>query len=126
MKQDDWPTMTSAEFAKANIAAINGPVRIRRYTKLLGIYYPEGFSPAEPRSAQLALEDPIKTTKADLLKQIESLEEDNRHLKKLLAARTEAVKTTSSLPPPSKLSDPFATLPKQDREFFERKLGKKK
>ena len=114
--------MTTAEFAKANLAALEEPVRIRRYTKVVGAYYPDGTNVFEPpASVQSTVLD------AELIaaqKVIEQLEEDNRHLKRQLAARDTTQAAVSR--PEHPMKDVFAGLAKQDREFFERKLGKTK
>jgi hypothetical protein len=136
--------MTTAEFAKANLAALAEPVTVRRYTNTVGTYYPEGFEPAvAPSPSQIDLDftsaavDVAVEKAKDLQKRVEQLEEDNRHLKKELAARPPAVVDAVShttvprtaidpIRPRSASANPFDGLPKQDREFFERKLGTKK
>lgn len=35
--------MTSAEFTRANLSTLDEPVVIKRYTKVIGTYYPEGY-----------------------------------------------------------------------------------
>jgi len=37
--------MTSAEFTRANLSTLTEPVAIKRYTKVIGTYYPEGIDP---------------------------------------------------------------------------------
>lgn len=106
--------MTSAEFAKANLAAIDAPVEIRRYTTVMGTYYPHGYEPAD--APQLAL--PAVDKK--VAERVEELEEEVRRLKRELSAKALA---WPALPPQQTSRDVFADLPKQDREFFERKLG---
>ncbi len=133
--------MTTAEFAKANLSVLGEIVRIRRYTKVVGTYYPGGFEPGEmPAQATLELEGPLlaqATTITDQMARIEDLESEVKRLKKELAARPPvvvdavAVMTNPRTPsdplrPRSTSDNPFAGLPKQDREFFERKLGTKK
>jgi hypothetical protein len=83
-------TMTSAEFAKANLAALSEPVSVRRYTKVIGVYYPEGFEPAELVLDQpdlALLESPTKLT----AKRFEELEDEIRFLKRELARRPETI-----------------------------------
>lgn len=128
--------MTTAEFAKANLAALEEPVSIRRYTKVLGTYYPEGFEPATvPPQPTLDLEAHSLISDLEAAeKHVRDLEDEVRILKKELAKRplvpespgryTEAVGKT--MPAPRRTDDPFIGLAKQDRDFFERKLGKKK
>ncbi len=133
--------MTSAEFAKANLAALEEPVTIRRYTKALGTYYPVGtvyVAPDAPPPPSLFADLPVPGLSA-ATKRISELEEEVARLKKLLAARPPEYvmppgrfldQTSSSAPlpkpDPDRVRSAFADLPKQDREFFERKLGKKK
>lgn len=136
--------MTTAEFAKANLAALEEPVSVRRYTKVVGTYYPDGYAPAAaPAPLQAALESipdfmpetvAPSSTKATA-KIIEDLTEEVRRLKKELAARPPTPITDglpeSWRPQPVAVAkiragDPFAGLAKQDHEFFERKLGTKK
>jgi hypothetical protein len=129
--------MTTAEFAKANLAALEEPVRVRRYTKTVGVYYPEGFEPASaPQPAQVTLEEVAPSSVEATQKIVEDLTQEVARLKRELAARpfvtpsrppslpTDAVGKVVSVP--RRDDDPFAGLAKQDREFFERKLGKKK
>jgi hypothetical protein len=127
--------MTTAEFAKANLAALEEPVTIRRYTKTLGTYYPDGYEPSSvpPPPALFDEED----DKARNLVRVPAttvtdLEAEVKRLKQELAARpsqelTEGVVVTINPYKPLKPSgDPFAGLAKQDRDFFERKLGTSK
>ena len=117
--------MTTAEFAKANLAALEEPVKVRRYTKSVGTYYPEGYEPkmavAVPQMALLDLEPEVVAQAA----QIVALEDEVKHLKKQLATR-EAVTAIPGFDarPTHPMKDVFSDLAKQDREFFERKLGK--
>jgi len=135
--------MTTAEFAKANLAALEEPVKIRRYTKAVGTYYPEGYIAALPGEAtvQVTLDNSVQTLKAHL-DEIEELEAEVKRLKKELAARppvSPAARDTSAgrspvgaefvtqerrTVPQHPMKDVFSDLAKQDREFFERKLGK--
>ena len=127
--------MTSAEFAKANLAGLEEPIAIRRYTKTVGVYYPEGYaaptavinmgseaSPEQVEALRLQLEaiDNI-TVPVAATKRIEELEDEVKRLKRELAARPAVANIVLRHP-----EDPFAGLAKQDKEFFERKLGKKK
>ena len=122
--------MTTAEFAKANLAALEEPVKIRRYTKSVGTYYPEGYIaalPGEVATVQVTLDDPVQTLKAHL-DEIEDLEAEVKRLKKELAARppvgAEFMGQERRTVPTHPMKDVFSDLAKQDREFFERKLGK--
>jgi hypothetical protein len=121
--------MTTAEFAKANLAAIEEPVSIRRYTKTVGTYYPEGFEPASmPRPAQVSLDEVAEAAPESIKatqKIVDDLIEEVARLKQELARRPASIGATTAFPK-TKAGDPFAGLAKQDREFFERKLGKKK
>jgi len=130
--------MTTAEFAKANLAALAEPVSVRRYTQTVGTYYPMGFEPAAaPPPLTLGLEGVSLIDDLALREtQVHDLETEVKRLKQELAKRPlpdgppvaggttavaggQYVRVTRS-------EDPFAGLAKQDREFFERKLGKKK
>lgn len=132
--------MTTAEFAKANLAALEEPVKIRRYTKAVGTYYPEGYIAALPGEniVQVTLDNPVQTLKAHL-DEIEELEAEVKRLKKELAARppvltfadgsrvpvgSELLAQERRTVPQHPMKDVFSDLAKQDREFFERKLGK--
>jgi hypothetical protein len=115
--------MTTAEFAKAGLADLEEPVSIRRYTTVIGTYFPKGteVGPTEaPRQEELDLVRPVLT---EASKRIKELEEEVAHLKRQLAARATPVVSSRSV---SIKDDPFSELPSQDRDFFERKLGKKK
>jgi hypothetical protein len=120
--------MTTAEFAKANLAALEEPVKIRRYTKAVGTYYPEGYEPkmavAVPQMPLLDLEPEVVAQAA----QIVVLEDEVKRLKRELAARppagSEFMGQERRTVPQHPAKDVFSDLAKQDREFFERKLGK--
>lgn len=127
--------MTTAEFQKAKLDALTEPVRIRRYTKAVGTYYPEGFEPSTaPKTAPASVQSSVLDEEiVAAQKVITQLEEDNRHLKKMLAARdtpnvqpvgSELLSQERRTIPQHPMKDAFAGLAKQDREFFERKLGK--
>lgn len=126
--------MTTAEFAKANLAALQEPVKVRRYTKSVGTYYPEGYIAALPGETEVqttlaAIPDQTPSLSAAREK-IEELEAEVKRLKKELAARppvgTEFVGQERRTVPQHPMKDVFSDLAKQDREFFERKLGTKK
>jgi|PlaIllAssembly_1097288.scaffolds.fasta_scaffold713965_2 hypothetical protein len=128
--------MTTAEFAKANLAALAEPVQIRRYTTTVGTYYPQGF---EPSVAPVAPPPTLGLTVAhdpdpEVVAKIVDLELEVKRLKQELAKRPAALEVPEAFAPkpvavstitqPKKSSeDPFAGLAKQDRDFFERKLG---
>jgi hypothetical protein len=133
--------MTTAEFAKANLAALAEPVSVRRYTQVVGTYYPMGYEPAS--APQLPLPDPtlvgteygpVHSLIGDLAaaeKHVRDLELEVKRLKQDLARRPLTVspvgKDTSAVGGTTyavrRTDDPFVGLAKQDREFFERKLG---
>ena len=129
--------MTTAEFAKANLAALAEPVSVRRYTQVVGTYYPMGYEPATaPPPPTLGLVEPVIafTPDVDLLAKVVDLELEVKRLKQELAKRPAALEVPEAFRPqpaaigvvvnPRKASeDPFAGLAKQDRDFFERKLG---
>jgi hypothetical protein len=135
--------MTTAEFAKANLAALEEPVKIRRYTKAVGTYYPEGYIAALPGETVPRLDFEFTAAAVDVaVAKVKELEEEVKRLKKELAARPLVVSpaamhtTAGSSPvgsefvtqerrtvPQHPMKDVFADLAKQDREFFERKLG---
>jgi len=130
--------MTTAEFAKANLAGLEEPVTVRRYTKVLGVYHPGGYEPAyEPPVTQTSLaldgETIVKGGLAIASQTIKDLEDEVKRLKRLLSERGIASDKVHVWEPdvlPVKVAanrreDPFSGLSKQDREFFERKLGKK-
>jgi hypothetical protein len=131
-KEANMKEMTTAEFAKANLAALEEPVTVRRYTKTVGTYYPEGYEPkmavAVPSFPTLDLEPQVVAQAA----QIVVLEDEVKRLKKLLAAREPTQVITGAeymaqerrTVPQHPMKDAFSDLAKQDREFFERKLGK--
>jgi hypothetical protein len=135
--------MTTAEFQKTKLEALEEPVKVRRYTKAVGTYYPEGYI------ATLAVAVPafepglLDAEVVDQAAQIVALEDEVKHLKKLLAAKMESFEAlqartgTVVVPvgsellsqerrtvPQHPMKDVFSDLAKQDREFFERKLGK--
>lgn len=135
--------MTTAEFQKTKLEALEEPVKVRRYTKAVGTYYPEGYI------ATLAVAVPafepglLDAEVVDQAAQIVALEDEVKHLKKLLAAKMESFEAlqartgTVAVPvgnellsqerrtvPQHPMKDVFSDLAKQDREFFERKLGK--
>lgn len=122
--------MTSAEFARANLAELDEPVRIRRYTKTVGTYYPDGFEPIVEQPGLLSVDaarvaeglPPKELTKQIAQERIIELEGEVARLKRELAKRL----PIEGLAGPTKGHDPFSGLAKQDRDFFERKLGGKK
>jgi len=125
--------MTTAEFAKSNLAALEEPVEVRRYTKVVGTYYPESFAPiAAPEALNLALDASLTQVAAQ--KRVDDLEDEVKRLKQLLSERgisSDKLHVWGLDAFPAKVAanrkeDPFSGLSKQDREFFERKLGKKK
>jgi NADPH-dependent ferric siderophore reductase len=107
--------MTTAEFGKANLAKIDDVVEIRRYSTVVGTFYPAGTAAVTLQGD----ETPLK----EAARRIEELEEEVKALKRLLAAKSAPIASSSSVKVDG---DPFAGLAKQDRDFFERKLGKKK
>jgi hypothetical protein len=128
--------MTTAEFRAADLEALEEPVRLRKYKKRLGTYFPSSF---EPSVADLDAPAPSRAQSERILE----LEDEVKRLKKLLAARETPARPD---PPPARLpegseellsrsrrtvkvprhvEDPIKGLPNQDRQFFERKLGKK-
>lgn len=133
--------MTTAEFQKTKLEALEEPVKVRRYTKAVGTYYPEGYI------ATLAVAVPafepglLDAEVVDQAAQIVALEDEVKHLKRQLAAKIEAFAAiegrtvTSTIigsellsqerrtVPQHPMKDVFSDLAKQDREFFERKLG---
>jgi hypothetical protein len=135
--------MTTAEFAKANLAALEEPVKIRRYTKAVGTYYPEGYIASLPGETVPRLDFEFTAAAVDVaVAKNRELEEEVKHLKKQLAAKMESFEDlqartgTVAVPvgsellsqerrtvPTHPMKDVFADLAKQDREFFERKLG---
>lgn len=120
--------MTTAEFAKANLAALEESVTIRRYTQVIGTYFPKGFEPASaPPPPTLGLTEPANSLIGDLAaaeKHVRELEEEVGRLKRELAKRP--LPAVAPIPVTRASGDPFAGLAKQDRDFFERKLGTKK
>lgn len=131
--------MTTAEFQKAKLDALEEPVKVRRYTKAVGTYYPEGYIAAlEPTAPASVVSAALDAELIAAQKVIAQLEDDNRHLKKLLASRDALLTSAQVIPPVGSellsqerrtipqhpMKDVFADLAKQDREFFERKLGK--
>lgn len=114
--------MTSAEFARANLAELDEPVRIRRYTKTVGTYYPDGFEPSETPQVALPLEEIAPSSVKASQKVLEELTDEVARLKRELAKRL----PIEGLAGPTRGHDPFSGLAKQDRDFFERKLGGKK
>lgn len=117
--------MTTAEFGKANLTKIDDVVEIKRYNTVVGTFYPTGTVKVD-----------AGTPDVDLVAakvQVRLLEDEIKHLKRRLAeyAAKELVSSPliKAIHPAGTArgqSDPFSGLPKQDREFFERKLGKKK
>jgi hypothetical protein len=89
--------MTTAEFAKYNLAGLQEPVSIRRYTKKIGVYYPDGTSPLsmiqmgptpspeQVEALRMQLEIPTPDRVND--DRIRELEEENAILKLELARR---------------------------------------
>lgn len=150
--------MTTAEFAKANLQELKEPVQLRRYTKVIGTYYPQSVEPPqgfldlgpdatpdqveairtdlggpakraeiEARRMSQSIEDEVAPIRAN--KVIADLTAEVAMLKKELAARAplpESWQPQAAAVGKLTSKDVFADLPKQDREFFERKLGTKK
>lgn len=122
--------MTTAAFAKATFGTLDEPIEVRRYTKVVGIYYPAGYDPSPlPEVLNLVLDAGLTQVAAQ--KRVDDLEDEIRRLKKLLSERGIASDKVHVWEPEVKVAanrreDPFSGLSKQDREFFERKLGKKK
>lgn len=112
--------MTTAEFQRAPLTAITEPVQVRRYTTVVGVYYPHGQEPeTEDLQAKLdtvygVMPSPSQTNR------VKELEDEVAHLKRQLAARSDKA------PVRAERHFDLDVLPKQDREFFERKLGGKK
>jgi len=107
--------MTTAEFGKANLAKIDDVVEIRRYSTVVGTFYPAGHA-----GEMLQVDEtPLK----EAAKRISELEDEVKALKRLLAVKSVPIASSGSI---TSAGDPFAGLAKQDRDFFERKLGKKK
>jgi len=130
--------MTTAEFAKANLAALEEPVSVRRYTQVVGTFFPKGLEPVIDPPQMTLQEHSLIGDLAAAEKHVREIEDEVKQLKQELAKRP--VITTTAMPDsghetiflhlpvvpaPRRTDDPFAGLAKQDREFFERKLGKK-
>jgi hypothetical protein len=107
--------MTTAEFGKANLTKIEDVVEIRRYSTVVGTFYPAG-------KAVVTLQAAVEHTQV-AQERIDALETEVKALKRLLAAKSAPIASSSSVKVDG---DPFSGLAKQDRDFFERKLGKKK
>lgn len=139
--------LTTAQFAKTNLEALAEPVSIRRYTKVVGTYYPAAFDPTfappapAPPDLGLVAEIPVDVPRSpSAAKRVEELEEEVAMLKRELAARPivhiqvpeafmaqpAAMAKVAARKPEALPKDVFDALPKQDREFFERKLGRRK
>jgi len=125
--------MTTAEFAKASFGTLAEPVEVRRYTTVVGVYYPAGFAPiVEVETLNLALDAGLTQVAAQ--KRVDDLEDEVKRLKQLLSERRISSEKLHVWEPDGlrptvatgRKEDPFSGLSKQDREFFERKLGKKK
>jgi hypothetical protein len=120
--------MTTAEFAKANLAALEEPVKIRRYTKAVGTYYPEGYIASLPVAVPAFEPGLLDAEVVGQAAQIVVLEDEVKRLKRELASRppvgSELLAQERRTVPQHPMKDAFSSLAKQDREFFERKLGK--
>lgn len=121
--------MTSAEFTRVNLTKLDAPVTIKRYTKIIGAYYPAAFEPAD---APISIHPPEFYEK-DARDKIEALEVEVKRLKQLLAQRdmpnmlakpvlTNAIAGEGS----GRGVRPLARLRSQDRDFLARKLEEKK
>lgn len=104
----------SAEFRKG-FAAETEPVEVMKYREVLGTWYPAGTETPEKEA------DEIIDYAVSRTREIEALREEVKQLKRLLAARANKVEDE-----PKTVDAAIAALPKQDREFFEKRLGKKK
>jgi hypothetical protein len=83
--------MTTAEFAKANLAALEEPVAVRRYTTMIGKYYPDGFEPATgPVVATIDLGLMEASSKVSA-RRISDLEEEVSRLEQELARRPTSI-----------------------------------
>ena len=111
-------TMTTAEFGRTGLASFTEPVEVKRYATVVGIWYPTGgvLPPSDP---DLMGHGPSTTQK-----RVEELEEEIKHLKKLLAAKAEK----APVDPVAKAADVdrrVSGLHQQDLDYINRKLGKK-
>jgi hypothetical protein len=102
--------MTTVEFGKANLTKIEEVVEIRRYSTVVGTFYPAG-------KAVVTVQASIDQNR-EAQKRIEELEDEVKALKRLLAAKSAPIASSVKVD-----GDPFSGLAKQDRDFFERKLG---
>jgi len=114
--------MTTAEFGKANLTKIEDVVEIRRYSTVVGTFYPAGKAVVTLLAATSTPDSLIGDLKA-AEERIHEQEDEIGRLKRLLAAKSAPIASSGSI---KVEGDPFSGLAKQDRDFFERKLGKKK
>ena len=123
--------MTTAEFSRSNLAIFDEPIEVKRYSTVVGTFYPVGSDPVDRMTTDCVVHDP----------RIVDLEEKVKHLKKLLAAKTvdadgetqrTATRTVLSV---AKAIDAdqkaleverrISGLHQQDLDYINRKLGKK-
>jgi len=114
--------MTTAEFGKANLTKIEDVVEIRRYSTVVGTFYPAGKAVVTLLAATSTPDSLIGDLKA-AEERIHEQEDEIARLKRLLATKSVPIAYSGSI---TSAGDPFSGLAKQDRDFFERKLGKKK
>jgi hypothetical protein len=117
--------MTTAEFGKANLTKIEDVVEIRRYNTVVGTFYPAGKAVVTLLAASSSPDSLIGDLKA-AEERIHEQEDEIGRLKRLLAAKSVQMPSPAPVPARNSPDDPFSGLAKQDRDFFERKLGKKK
>jgi hypothetical protein len=128
--------MTTAEFGKSNLADLTEPVEVRRYTTVVGTFYPATGAVLPPADPDLIGTEygPSQTQK-----RIKELEEEVKHLKKALAAKMEMSQAVSAdgetqrtpsrtvvaLEHAADVERRVSGLHQQDLDYINRKLGKK-
>jgi len=112
--------MTTAEFSRSNLAVFDEPIEVKRYSTVVGTFYPTGADPIDRVVSVTAVEP-----------RVADLEEEIKHLKKLLAAKAETTRAVSAARAIDadvkalEVERRVSGLHQQDLDYINRKLGKK-
>jgi len=80
--------MTTNEFGKVTLSSLDEPVRVKKYTNIVGVFYPTGTETVAPEAADTEATLDAAATK------ITELQDEVQALKRQLAGKTKPV------PPP--------------------------
>jgi hypothetical protein len=105
-KLPELPTLTSADF-RDRFLELTEPTQVRRYREVVGTWYPAGQEPKPQEQASLELKDPPPGISNDP--------------DRIFGVKVSSLEDIRNMTDAQHIAN-IAHLPKQDREYLERKL----